>query len=168
MCWRWVFSDRNLYRKTTVFEPLVWQHRGHHHFQQRQGKKANIFPSFSDLQATAIFQLTTKPGLPIFGTVSAATALVPSPNNAVSFPGRVSEIMKYGFPGMDNIRSYSDYVLSYDRRNRVAHWTFEHLTPSSVEANGSVDRSKSECKFLIMPSNGLDIEMKPIWFRDFS
>lgn len=54
--------------------------------------------------------------------------------------------MKYGFPGMDNIRSYSDYVLSYDRRNRVAHWTFEHLTPQSVDANDKVDRSKSDCK----------------------
>lgn len=94
------------------------------------------------------FQLIPKPGLPIFGTVSAATALVPaSNNNSVSFPGRVSEIMKYGFPGMDNIRSYSDYVLSYDRRNRVAHWTFEHLTPQSVDANDQVDRSKSDCKF---------------------
>ncbi|XP_037046159.1 endonuclease G, mitochondrial [Bradysia coprophila] len=91
--------------------------------------------------------LTPKPALPIFGTVSAATAVVPSTNNnAVSFPGRVSEIMKYGFPGMDNIRSYSDYVLSYDRRNRVAHWTFEHLTPQSVEANDQVDRSKSDFK----------------------
>jgi len=91
--------------------------------------------------------LTPKPALPIFGTVSAATPMVPSSNNnSVSFPGRVSEIMKYGFPGMDNIRSYSDYVLSYDRRNRVAHWVFEHLTPQSVNANDQVDRSKSDFK----------------------
>lgn len=93
--------------------------------------------------------LKPKPGLPIFGTVSAATPIVSNSNvnnNALTNPNRVSEIMKYGFPGMDNIRSYSDYVLSYDRRNRVAHWTFEHLTPQSVDANDKVDRSKSEFK----------------------
>lgn len=61
--------------------------------------------------------------------------------------------MKYGFPGMDNIRSYSDYVLSYDRRNRVAHWTFEHLTPQSVEANENVNRSKSDCEFHFLTTN---------------
>lgn len=57
---------------------------------------------------------------------------------------RVSEIMKYGFPGSDNIRSYSNYVLSYDRRNRVAHWVFEHLTNERVKADPSVDRSKCD------------------------
>ena len=61
-------------------------------------------------------------------------------------PSRISQIMKYGFPGMDNIRSYSDYVLSYDRRKRVPHWTFEHLTAQSVEPNENVDRSKSDFK----------------------
>ncbi|GJQ77067.1 hypothetical protein Trydic_g23638 [Trypoxylus dichotomus] len=49
--------------------------------------------------------------------------------------------MKYGFPSLDNVRSFDDYVLSYDRRNRVAHWVFEHLTKESVKYNESVDRS---------------------------
>ena len=64
-----------------------------------------------------------RPGLPIFGTVSAATAAVLSP--AVTEPAipafpektdlvpaeppkgisRVAEIMRFGFPGFDNIRS---------------------------------------------------------------
>lgn len=52
--------------------------------------------------------------------------------------------MKFGFPSLDNIRSFDDYVLSYDRRNRVAHWTFEHLTKESVKSNDKVDRSKCE------------------------
>lgn len=60
-------------------------------------------------------------------------------------PSRISQIMKYGFPGLDNIRSYSDYVLSYDKRNRVAHWVFEHLTADNAKHNESVDRSK--CMF---------------------
>lgn len=53
--------------------------------------------------------------------------------------------MKYGFPGMDNIRSYDDFVLSYDRRNRIPHWVFEHLTKAHIEKNEQVDRSK--CQF---------------------
>lgn len=61
-------------------------------------------------------------------------------------PNRVSQIMKFGFPGMDNVRSYSDYVLSYDRRNKIAHWVFEHLTPESVQKNVQVDRSKCDFK----------------------
>ena len=64
------------------------------------------------------------PGLPIFGTVSAATAAVLSPaitEPAVPFVpspkadlvpaepqkgfSRVAEIMRFGFPGFDNVRS---------------------------------------------------------------
>ncbi|XP_026480901.1 endonuclease G, mitochondrial-like isoform X2 [Ctenocephalides felis] len=52
--------------------------------------------------------------------------------------------MKYGFPGLDNVRSFDDYVLSYDRRNKVAHWVFEHLTKETVKQNDEVDRSKCE------------------------
>ncbi|CAH1972801.1 unnamed protein product [Acanthoscelides obtectus] len=80
-------------------------------------------------------------------TVSAATVV----STAVPFENgvrrsSVSEIMKYGFPGMDNIRSFDDYVLSYDRRNRVAHWVFEHLTYDKVKRNSDVDRAKCEFK----------------------
>lgn len=41
------------------------------------------------------------PGLPIFGTVSAATPFVPdTPKpSSISEPNRVAQIMKYGFPG---------------------------------------------------------------------
>ncbi|XP_058064658.1 endonuclease G, mitochondrial-like, partial [Anopheles bellator] len=59
---------------------------------------------------------------------------------------RVGQIMKYGFPGLDNVRSFDNYVLSYDRRTRVAHWVFEHLTPDSVKPNDAVDRAKSDFK----------------------
>ena len=72
----------------------------------------------------SVFQHGKKPGLPIFGTVSAASAAIMSP--ALSEPAvpivpekkmdlippeppkglsRVSEIMRFGFPGFDNIRS---------------------------------------------------------------
>nr|XP_012136813.1 PREDICTED: endonuclease G, mitochondrial isoform X2 [Megachile rotundata] len=92
------------------------------------------------------------PGLPLFGTVSAATAFVPTEtetnmgSNLSATSKRVSEIMKYGFPGLDHVRSYEDFVLSYDRRNRVAHWVFEHLTRDRLQSNTEVSRSKCEFK----------------------
>lgn len=54
--------------------------------------------------------------------------------------------MKYGFPGLDHVRSYDDFVLSYDRRNRVAHWVFEHLTKDRLHSNAEISRSKCEFK----------------------
>ncbi|PNF21902.1 Endonuclease G, mitochondrial [Cryptotermes secundus] len=102
-----------------------------------------------------LHEIRRMPGLPIFGTVSAASPgnkpsitekeLVPLESSPVPSKSiRVSEIMKYGFPGLDTVRSFDDYVLSYDRRNRVPHWVFEHLTKESLVYNESVDRSKCE------------------------
>ena len=54
--------------------------------------------------------------------------------------------MRFGFPGLDNVRTLDDYVLSYDKRNRTAHWVIEHLTAESVAFNDKVDRSK--CDFV--------------------
>ncbi|XP_052742113.1 endonuclease G, mitochondrial [Bicyclus anynana] len=84
--------------------------------------------------------ISRKPGLPIFGTVSAATPFTDSGTPK----DRVSQIMKYGFPSLDHVRSYDDFVLSYDRRNRVPHWVFEHLTREHVKKNDAVDRSKCD------------------------
>ncbi|XP_059486269.1 endonuclease G, mitochondrial isoform X1 [Neocloeon triangulifer] len=52
--------------------------------------------------------------------------------------------MRFGFPSLDNIRSMDDFVLSYDKRNRVANWVFEHINKESVQKNPAVDRSKCE------------------------
>ncbi|XP_068143692.1 endonuclease G, mitochondrial [Drosophila tropicalis] len=84
------------------------------------------------------------PGLPTFSTVSAATLIPANEANVSATPSRISQIMKYGFPGLDHVRSHADYVLSYDRRNRVPHWVFEHLTAQTVAKNDAVDRAKSE------------------------
>ncbi|OAD57725.1 Endonuclease G, mitochondrial [Eufriesea mexicana] len=84
------------------------------------------------------------PGLPLFGTVSAAVPVESTKDMGSSLSSRVSEIMKYGFPGLDHVRSYEDFVLSYDRRNRVAHWVFEHLTQDKLQSSEKVSRSKSE------------------------
>lgn len=59
---------------------------------------------------------------------------------------RSSEIMKFGYPGFDNLRTFENFVLSYDRRMRTAHWVVEHLNPERITYNENVNRSKSEFK----------------------
>ncbi|GFQ75794.1 endonuclease G, mitochondrial, partial [Trichonephila clavata] len=56
----------------------------------------------------------------------------------------VSSTMQFGFPSVDSIRSRKSYVLSYDRRNRVPNWVFEHLTPELIAHDENINRSKSE------------------------
>ncbi|GFO05986.1 endonuclease g, mitochondrial [Plakobranchus ocellatus] len=52
------------------------------------------------------------------------------------------KIVKYGFPSTDNLRSYEDFMLSYDQRTRVPNWVLEHLTPEKVTVNEGIERSK--------------------------
>ncbi|KAL8626003.1 hypothetical protein ACOMHN_012595 [Nucella lapillus] len=86
--------------------------------------------------------------LPIHMTVSASSAplsgsSLPSPAGlvAVTTPtNRVGEIMKFGFPNLDNIRFYEDYVVAYDRRNRTAHWVFEHIKGENCRVTEGVAR----------------------------
>jgi len=33
--------------------------------------------------------------------------------------------MKHGYPSLENLRIFEDYVLAYDRRTRVPQWVFE-------------------------------------------
>lgn len=67
----------------------------------------------------------------------------PSLSEGNSLNTSADKIMKFGFPSLDNLRVYDDFVLSYDRRNRNAHWVFEHLTPDKLNLK-DVDRSKSQ------------------------
>ncbi|XP_057326339.1 endonuclease G, mitochondrial [Microplitis mediator] len=91
--------------------------------------------------------LKRMPGLPIFGSVSAAVPMVPSDSDSSKVStSRVSQIMKYGFPSLDNIRSFDDFVLAYDRRNRVAHWVFEHLSKETLKCAEDVNRALCEFK----------------------
>lgn len=54
--------------------------------------------------------------------------------------------MQHGYPSLDNLRIFDNYVLSYDRRNRVANWVYEHLTPQTLRPAEDVDRGRSEFK----------------------
>jgi endonuclease G len=59
---------------------------------------------------------------------------------------RTAQIMQHGYPSLDNLRIFDNYVLSYDRRNRVANWVYEHITYPALRPAEDVDRGKSEFK----------------------
>lgn len=88
--------------------------------------------------------------------MNAATPVIPSPDVAVppiiepsSKPvdnklARVGTIMRHGYPSFDSLRTFDNFVLSYDRRLRAAGWVFEHLTPESVTYNPEINRQKCD------------------------
>lgn len=95
-----------------------------------------------------------KPGLNSFHVVEAAAPL-PAPVGGDE-PGlifrqkseRINQIMQHGYPSLDTIRTYDNFVLSYDRRNRTANWVFEHLTPELLQDPPSGDKTdRSKCEF---------------------
>ncbi|XP_017098161.1 endonuclease G, mitochondrial isoform X1 [Drosophila bipectinata] len=75
----------------------------------------------------------------------------------------VNEIMKYGFPGMDDIHIYKNFVVSYDRRNRIAHWVCERLGVECL--------SERDPKTLVKPNEYITDYTIPAMFsptmRDF-
>lgn len=46
-----------------------------------------------------------------------------------------SLIVQYGFPSMDSLRSYSNFVVSYDRRSRIPNWVLERLTRDKLNSD---------------------------------
>ena len=65
--------------------------------------------------------------------------VISSPAAGDSLPwnkgARVQQIMRHGYPSLDSIRTYDNFVLSYDRRNRTANWVLEHLSPELLSAS---------------------------------
>ena len=59
---------------------------------------------------------------------------------------KVSQIMRHGLPtSTNNVRTYDEFILAYDSRNRNAHWVFEHITRDDVTPRADVKRDK--CTF---------------------
>lgn len=85
-----------------------------------------------------------------------STDIIPYPNSGikpfakddilVNKSARIAEIMKHGYPTLDNLRIFEDFVLSYDRRTRIPNWVFEHLTKEKLMSAEDTDRGKSEFK----------------------
>jgi len=71
-----------------------------------------------------------------------AVAVVPADPGPIA--PRTSQIMRFGFPSTDSIRSFDDFILSYDRRCRTANWVFEHLTPELLAVDEAASRENSE------------------------
>ena len=76
---------------------------------------------------------------PTTTSTNSSTAIIPQSQPV----NRVSEIMKFGYPSLDNVRSYDNFIISYDRRTRNPYWVFEHIRPEHVTKNDNTHRSKS-------------------------
>eukprot|EP01137_Pigoraptor_chileana_P020926 Opistho-2@83952 len=87
--------------------------------------------------ATALFCVQENASTSHPFIVEAAAASTGLPAN------RTAEIMKFGFPGMDNVRYRQGYVLSYDRRNRTANWVVEHVSSDLLKQNNA-NRQESD------------------------
>ncbi len=48
--------------------------------------------------------------------ITQRTEIKQSSDDLIISTSRVNEIMKHGYPSLDNLRIFDDYVLSYDRR----------------------------------------------------
>lgn len=73
-------------------------------------------------------------------------AVINIPPAASGPVSNVGQLVKYGIPATDSLRNYDDFILSYDRRNRTAHWVLEHLTPEKVTKVDGVDRGNMKFK----------------------
>ncbi|KAH3798377.1 endonuclease G, mitochondrial-like [Dreissena polymorpha] len=84
--------------------------------------------------------------LPSFQDVHAASAL-PTSFTGVAQSSNPSTIMRYGFPSLDNIRTFDDFVLAYDKRNKNPHWVFEHLTPDKLPSSSASSANRKNSNF---------------------
>lgn len=67
---------------------------------------------------------------PVIVPSAAAAGASTGPSMAAPKP---HEIMKYGYPGFENVKRREGHVLSYDRRHRTANWVVERLTRESLK-----------------------------------
>ncbi|CAG2170084.1 unnamed protein product [Oppiella nova] len=58
--------------------------------------------------------------------------------------GRLDIIARHGFPALDTIRVFDNFILAYDRRHRTAHWVLEHMSREHLDADHPYDRSGIE------------------------
>lgn len=57
---------------------------------------------------------------------------------------RRNEIMKFGYPTMDNIKQLKDHVLAYSHFHKGPLWVCEHLTDENINFNKNISRSQSK------------------------
>ncbi|PAV83462.1 hypothetical protein WR25_12339 [Diploscapter pachys] len=104
------------------------------------GRYSTDFDSLRKLQAAT----AVSPNVPITVPLSSTPPMSPTDKLPDLPPSRASQVMKFGYPGFDNLRTFEDFVLSYDRKTRTAHWVCEHLTPDRMVYVPDIDRSKCD------------------------
>lgn len=57
---------------------------------------------------------------------------------------RRNEIMKYGYPTMENLKVFNDHVLAYSNTHKGPLWVCEYLTDHKINFNKMVNRSQSK------------------------
>ncbi|GCC44179.1 hypothetical protein chiPu_0028103 [Chiloscyllium punctatum] len=80
-------------------------------------------------------------GFPAVAAESGPPALYP--------PAPATEIVKFGFPTVPQLRSRESYVLAYDPRTRNAAWVLEQLDAGRLQLKGS---ERGRCEFREDPS----------------
>ena len=63
----------------------------------------------------------------------------------VIVPIECEHIVKFGLPSTENVKFHQGYVSAYDRRNRTALWSCEHIS-KNIKNVGNVDRVHCEFK----------------------
>lgn len=80
--------------------------------------------------------------------VARAKAIIPNATNVAFQDEEIikhrHEIMKFGYPTMDNIKQYCDHVLAYSNVHKGPLWVCERLADYNVNANKSSSRKESK------------------------
>lgn len=63
----------------------------------------------------------------------------------VFIPDNSKHLVPYGLPSTENVQFFKAYVLSYDKRNKTACWSCEHLSTINQQID-NVTRAKSAFK----------------------
>uniref|UniRef100_T1GZV5 Endonuclease n=1 Tax=Megaselia scalaris TaxID=36166 RepID=T1GZV5_MEGSC len=94
--------------------------------------------------ATAVRNSATRAATELFDTLSNSSHVSLNSSRVTNIPHRFVDILKkFQLPEIESVRYYSDYILYYDTRNKIAFWVYEHLTADSVR-NSHVNRRYSE------------------------
>jgi hypothetical protein len=124
-----------------------------YYINQRNSDETLTIPDGLPIFSKLLRDISLEAESPSITPLSPANALAPvgpsgvsKDTSSIARPNRLGEIMRHGYPSLDNLRIFDNYILSYDRRNRVANWVFEHLKPAALRSLEDTDRGKSEFK----------------------
>lgn len=73
--------------------------------------------------------------------VEQLTDLITNTQGGVTIPPEAKHLVPFGLPSTENVHFHKGYVSAYDRRNRTASWSCEHLSPQPVEDEVTRNRS---------------------------